>query len=75
MIFIFYSSPGVRVLFATRELGVRILLWIFLSLSHFSKSFLVSVHTTTQSFYVRMFSIHLVKWLSLVNIAVTTLMV
>ena len=44
---VFYSSPGVRVLFANyiikRELGVRILLGIFLSLSHFSMSFLVSV--------------------------------
>ena len=62
-------------LFAKRELGVRILPGIFLSLSHFSRSFLVSVYTTTQSFYVGMFLIHLVKWLSLVNIAVTTLMV
>ena len=45
-------------LFATRELGVLILLGIVLSLSHFSRSFLVSVHATSQ-----IFLIHLVKWL------------
>ena len=73
---VFYSIVQVLecCLLIKRELGVRILLGIFLSLSLFSRSFLVSVHTKfVCGLYVGMlqFLIRLVKWSSLVNIAVT----